>query len=175
MTSLPPQPPELPEQPPVPAQPAPSPAAYPQPGQPPFGADGTVPHPSGLASTERSTAMWAWLTAILVSMFVCGLGFVGPLIILNTNNSRSSFIRAHAAESLNVQITVAIASLGAAAVGFLTLIGTLFVPFSFFAGFLALLLPLGVSVYGLVISIIGAVRANNGEMYRAPVAIRFVK
>jgi uncharacterized Tic20 family protein len=119
--------------------------------------------------------MWAWLAAILVSMFVCGLGFIGPLIILNTNNSRSPFIRAHAVESLNVQITVAIASVGAVAVGFLGFIGSLFVPFIFFAGFLVILLPLGVSIYGLVISIIGAVRANNGEMYRAPVAIRFVK
>ena len=48
-------------------------------------------------------------------------------------------------------------------------------PFLFVFGFALLAVPAVASVYGLVVSIIGAVRANNGEFYRAPVVIRFVK
>lgn len=170
MTSEPPQPPELPDQPSAPPAP-PAPQPYPQ----PYGSYGMTPHPSGTSSTERSTAMWAWLAAILVSMFVCGLGFIGPLIILNTNSSGSPFVRAHAVESLNVQITVAIASIAMIVLWILSFVAMMFLPFLFVFGFALLAVPAVASVYGLVVSIIGAVRANNGEFYRAPVVIRFVK
>jgi len=133
-----------------------------------------VAGPAVLPSEERTNAMFAWLGAIIAGL-VCGLGFIGPLIVLLTSGARSPFVRAHAVESLNLQITVAIASIGAMALWFLAFVAAIFVPFLFLAGFIIIFLPIGASIYGLVISILGAVRANNGEIYRAPVTLRFVK
>jgi len=111
------------------------------PAQPP--ASGTDP---------RTMAMLCHLLAIFT-------GFLGPLIIYLINGDKDPFVRHHAAESLNFQITVTIACV-VSVVLILVLVGLLLLPI--------------IWVGALVLEIIGAIRANKGEWWRYPINIRMV-
>jgi len=86
-------------------------------------------------------------------------GFLAPLIIYLVNGDKDPFVRHHAAESLNFQITVTIAFLASIVLMFV-LVGLLLLP--------------AVWVTAIVFQIIGAVRANRGEWWRYPINIRMV-
>jgi uncharacterized Tic20 family protein len=88
------------------------------------------------------------------------LGFVAPLIVLLVFGPRSAFVRAHAVESLNFNLTWLLYGIIAVILAFVLI------------GFLILAI-LGIAYVVLVI--IASVRANNGQMYRYPATIRFVR
>ena len=122
-------------------------AAAPAPASPPG------PPASAFGGTDaRTMAMLCHLLAIFT-------GFLGPLIIYLINGDKDPFVRHHAAESLNFQITVAIA-LFVSAILILVLIGLLLFPV--------------IWIGALVFEIIGAVRASKGEWWRYPINIRMV-
>jgi len=107
---------------------------------------------------EKTMALLAHMGTILAN-FV-GLGFAVPLVLMLTKGKESSFVRAHAVESLNFQITAFIV----AAISAITIcIGIGFI-----------LLPL-VGLAALVFSIIAGLKANEGQLYKYPVNIRLVK
>jgi uncharacterized Tic20 family protein len=88
--------------------------------------------------------------------------FLAPLVIWLVFRGRGAFLEDHAKESLNFQITVAIAGLALGVVSVITLgIGAL------------LYFPFGVAV--LVFMIMAAVKASQGEAYRYPLTLRLVK
>lgn len=107
-------------------------------------------------------------------------GFILPLAIyLSEGDKKGSFVRHHAREALNFQITMMIASLGFVVLffgflffGFFFLSGASDSSFGFFFPFplfsLLWFVPVGFSV-------MGAVRASQDQWWRYPVAIRFVK
>ncbi|KWX00526.1 hypothetical protein TH66_14280 [Carbonactinospora thermoautotrophica] len=99
--------------------------------------------------------MFAHLSPFVTS--VIGLGFLGPLLILLFQGEKSPYVRYHAVEALNFQIAILIQALVMA----ITCIG------------LILLLP--AVIFWLVVMIIAAVRANQGEWYRYPLIWRWVK
>lgn len=108
---------------------------------------------------EKTWGMLAHLSAIIAG-FV-GLPFLGPLLVLLIKGKESTWVEKQAKEALNFQITATVA-LVVAFVTVICLVGFVLAP----------LLGLGV----LVLSIIGAIKANNGEMYRYPVPmLRLVK
>ncbi len=107
---------------------------------------------------EKTWGMLAHLSALIAG--VIGLPFLGPLIVMLTKGKESPWVDAQAKESLNFQITVTIAIFVAA--------------FTMCIGIGFILLPL-VGLAGLVFTIIGGIKANNGEMYRYPATIRLVK
>jgi len=72
---------------------------------------------------------------------------------------RSAYVRAHAVESLNFNLTWLLYAIIGVALAFL-LIG------------IPILIALGIAY--LVLVIIASVRANNGEFFRYPLTIRFV-
>jgi uncharacterized Tic20 family protein len=106
---------------------------------------------------ERNWALAAHIGS-LVAAWVA-LGFLAPLIVMLAKGDQSPFVRRHALESLNFQITLLI-YLTISAVLALVLIG-----------FLLLLL---VGVFGLVMIVIATVKAANGEDFRYPLTIRLV-
>lgn len=115
------------------------------------------PPPVGTAPQDERTLA---LVAHLLGIFT---GFIGALIIWLVNkdaNPAKPFVVDQAKEALNFQITVAIAWV---ACFILTIV---------FIG--ALLMPL-VGLASLVFSIIAAVKANSGESYRYPFALRLIK
>jgi uncharacterized protein len=87
------------------------------------------------------------------------LGFVAPLIVLLVFGPRSAYVRAHAVESLNFNLTWLLYAVIGVVLAFL-LIG------------IPILIALGIAY--LVLIIIASVRAINGEFFRYPLTIRFV-
>ncbi|MGI8522573.1 MAG: DUF4870 domain-containing protein [Nocardioides sp.] len=98
------------------------------------------------------------LVAMVVSAGV--LGFVGSLVIFLMYKDRGPFVRANAANSLNIQIITGIVLLISLPL-MLVLVG-------FLTYGLALL-------FAFVLHLIGAVRANNGEWWDPPFTPRMVR
>jgi uncharacterized Tic20 family protein len=83
--------------------------------------------------------------------------FIAPLIIYLVKKDESSFVAAHAKESLNFQLT------------FLIIIILLVITV------IGLLLLWIVGIYAFVLVIIATIRASEGKLYRYPFTIRFIK
>jgi uncharacterized Tic20 family protein len=123
--------------------------------EPPRPATPSVPPMS--ASDERSWAVGAHLSGFVAAYLA--LGFIGPLVVMLTGGARSAYVRRHAVEALNFNLSVLI-WLAVSAVLSIILIG------------LPMLLAVGV-LY-VVASIQGALAAGRGEEFRYPITIRFV-
>jgi uncharacterized Tic20 family protein len=134
-------------------QPPPPPSQPPPP--PPGGGPVGPPLPP---DQERLWAMLAHLLSFVAAYLF--LGFVAPLIVMLVFGPRSAFVRAHAVESLNFNLTWLLYGIIAVILAFVLI------------GFLILAI-LGVAYVVLVI--IASVQANNGQMYRYPATIRFVR
>ncbi|MFN2556566.1 MAG: DUF4870 domain-containing protein [Nitriliruptorales bacterium] len=115
-------------------------------------------HPSGLPNEVRNWALAAHLSAFAGAWMA--LAFLGPLVVWLMKRDDHPFIAMHAKEALNFNLSVLLY----AVVGFLLV----FVLVGF------LLLPL-IGLMWLVLTIIAAIRASNGEPYRYPLTIRLVR
>lgn len=149
------------------AQPGPQ-SPYGQPGpqagyaQPALGTAAAVARTSD--DSARQWALFAHLSALLA--FVIALPFLGPLVIYLAKKDDHPFIADQAREALNFNLSVFIYLLvGGIAAFILTivLIGILLFPVLF-----------GIAVAWVVLAIVAAVKANNGEAYRYPLTIRMV-
>ena len=129
----------------------------PPPQQPPPPGAG----PAGPPLPPDQERLWAMLSHLL--SFVAAylfLGFVAPLIVLLVFGARSAFVRANAVESLNFNLSWLLYGVIAVILAFVLI------------GFV-ILIVLGIAYLALVI--IASVKANNGEVYRYPATIRFVR
>jgi uncharacterized Tic20 family protein len=116
---------------------------------------GTVP-----TENERTWGMLAHLSA-LAGLVMPLVGIVlGPLVVWLARRDESEFVAAHAKEALNFNISVL---LGALACMLLMLV---------FVGFL---LGTALFVAWLVMMLIAAIRASEGQAYRYPFSLRLVK
>ncbi|MEO6232863.1 MAG: DUF4870 domain-containing protein [Ferruginibacter sp.] len=95
--------------------------------------------------------------AILSHALTFVAGFLAPLIIYLIKKDESEFIREHAKESLNFQITLFIMVI----VLFVTIIGILLI---WLVGILALILV-----------ILASVKCSEGKLYRYPFTLRLIK
>jgi len=121
----------------------------------------SVPDPTGVPTQdERTWGMVAHLAALgfFVVPFVGNI--LGPLVVLLAKREHSAFVALHAKEALNFNITFL---LGALVCGVL-------VAFSIGILFGALL-----CVFWLVMTVIAALKANEGAAYRYPFSVRLVK
>ena len=118
------------------------------------------PLPSGAPSAEdRQWGLFAHLSALAGLVIPFG-NVLGPLIIWQVKKDTLPFAADQGKEALNFNITVAIAAVIS---GLLTFV---------LIGFL--LLPL-VGLAWLIFNVLGAIKANNGEAYRYPFALRLIK
>ncbi len=92
---------------------------------------------------------------------------IGPLIIWLVKREEMPIVEDQGKESLNFQLTMTIAYVICIPV----LLLFVFIPFVMFLGFL---LPAAVGVFNLVMIIIASIRANAGERYRYPFALRLI-
>ncbi|GAA1756641.1 DUF4870 domain-containing protein [Agromyces humatus] len=99
--------------------------------------------------------LWSTLVHVAGIFFY----FVPALIAYLLLKDKGPFVRAHTATALNFQITIAIA---------------LVVSYALIAVFIGILLVLAVEVVKIVFCIIAAVKANQGQPYTYPLAIKFV-
>jgi uncharacterized Tic20 family protein len=121
-----------------------------------------------LTQEERTWALAAHIGTLLAAYVA--LGFLAPLIVLLVKGDSSPFVRRHAVESLNFQISLLIYSLVGGILAFLLVVLT-------FGIGIAVVVPVAL-VLALVVLwliILATVKANNGEPYEYPATIRFVK
>lgn len=97
--------------------------------------------------------------AVLAQALGIVAGFIGPLVIYLVNGDKDPYVRHHAAEALNFQLTLMIGYLISFVLMFV-LIGFLLFPVLF--------------VLAIVFPILAAMAANRGEWYRYPISIRMV-
>lgn len=108
---------------------------------------------------ERLWARLAHLTAFAGFVFPFG-HILGPLVLWLVKKQEFPIVEDQGKESINFQISLTIYGVGAA---ILTLVGVGFI------------LGIVLVVADVVLVIIAAVRANEGELYRYPATIRFLK
>ncbi len=102
-------------------------------------------------------------------------GVILPLAVYLSEGKKNSFVRHHAREALNFQLTFLIAYLGCFLLYFGSFILSLARDDSFPGFFFPFPLMFLVWFGAIGFSIMGAVRASQGQWWRYPVAIRFLK
>lgn len=115
-----------------------------------------VPQPGPGPEVSKDSRTFAMLCHLL-GLFT---SFLGPLIIWLIKKDQDKFVDDQGKEALNFQITFIIAWV----VGFLSILICIGV----------ILLP-AIAICNLIFCIMGAVKANNGELYRYPVNLRLIK
>jgi uncharacterized protein len=141
------------QQPPPPEPPLPP--SGPPPGGPPAGG-----RPAGPPLPPDQERLWGMLAHLLsfVAAYIA-LGFVAPLVVLLVFGPRSAYVRAHAVESLNFNLSWLLYALVS---GILVIVG------------IGLLLLIALGIAYVVLVVIASVRANNGQFFRYPLTIRFI-
>ena len=130
------------------------------------------PPPSGAPSAEeKQWALFAHLSALIGGIVTSGWAgsigcFLGPLIIWLVKKDTMSFVNDQAKEALNFNITIAIIFLALFLLSIVTLgVGLI----------IAIPLWIIIGIAWLVLTIIAAIKANQGEAYRYPFALRLIK
>ena len=114
----------------------------------------SIPGAAAVPSSDaRTWAMLAHLGTIL-------LGFIAPLVVMLTKGNEDAFVKDQATEALNFQITLII--------GYVASFILMFVLIGILTFFLLI-------VCAYVFAIIGGIKANKGEAYRYPFALRLIK
>jgi uncharacterized protein len=135
-------------------------------GTPP--SDAGADHPSGYPSEARNWALGAHLSAFLGS-FVA-MAFVGPLVVWLIRKDTDAFSTRHAREALNFNLTILLVIVvgGVALIPLALLtIGLILIP--------AALAAAAIGIGWIVLTIVAAVRAADGQEYRYPLTIRFIR
>lgn len=114
------------------------------------------------AMNEKDARTWAMFCHLgALAGYIIPFGnIIAPLVIWLIKKDESPFVDDQGKESLNFQISITIYALVA-------LVLTLII-----IGFFLLL---AVGIFALVMVIVAAVKANDGEKYRYPLCIRFIK
>ncbi|WP_163717308.1 DUF4870 domain-containing protein [Mangrovibacterium lignilyticum] len=108
---------------------------------------------------ERTWGMLCHLSALAGAIIPFG-NIIGPIIVYSVKRGEYDFVEDQGKESLNFQITMTLALIVS---GILVIL---------LVGFLLLAL---VGLFALVFTLIGAIKAGQGEFYRYPITYRFLK
>lgn len=116
----------------------------------------------GLPVPTKEECLWAMFTHLsaFVGYFIPFGNIITPLILWAIKKDSMPLVDDQGKEALNFQITLTVAVLIAFALCFIV-IG---IPLLFLLG-----------IGGLILIIIAAVKANDGQRYRYPLTIRFIK
>lgn len=150
----------------------PSTAAQPAHGTQPFPTQGSPTQPSTMSAEDERT--WGAIShAGAVVAMICSAGFLGflaSIAVYVIYKDRGPFVRAHAANSLNIQITMFI---------WLVVLGILTIPIALLTLGLGLVVMLPALAAAFVVAgvlhVIGAIKAYNGEWWNPPFTPQFVK
>ena len=122
------------------------------------------PNPEAQARTWN---MLCHLSALAACVGVPFGNILGPLIVWQIKKNEFPSVNIHGKAALNFQITVTLAIFVGAAMA---------VVLSFFCvGYLLFPVVLLIGLAGLILAIIAGIKANNGEDYKYPFSIEFVK
>lgn len=108
---------------------------------------------------ERQMGLWLHLSQ-LANVILFPIGIVVPLVIWQTQKDKLPALDAHGKMVANWMISITI------------YIIVSFVLMFVLIGFLTII---AASIIGIVFPIIGAIKANNGELWDYPLTIKFIK
>jgi len=111
------------------------------------------------AKDERHWAMFAHLSTFFGHVFPFG-NIAGPLIIWSLKKDDMPFVNDQGKEALNFQITMTLALI-AAGLSIFILLGIVLLP--------------AVWLFDVIVTIIAAIKANEGAAFRYPLSVRFVR
>jgi len=121
----------------------------------------TTPSPASVASSNTRTWVVLCHASALLGLFFHFLGHIfGPLIVWLAKRGESAEIDAHGKESLNFQLSMLIYDAVAVILCFV-LIG---IP-----------ILIGLWILNIILIIIASIKASEGQLYRYPLTIRFLK
>ncbi|MBR8745486.1 DUF4870 domain-containing protein [Nocardiopsis sp. MG754419] len=109
------------------------------------------------------------MIAHLTGFMIAFLGWIPPLAVYFAKRTTSPFVRHHAAEAANFQITLLIPYVFA---------GVLYVGLGIFFGdmsWIGSLLIALVWIVSIILGVMGASGANKGAWYRYPLSMRLLK
>ncbi len=124
------------------------------------------PHGAGLTQEDRTWALASHVGSLVSAWFA--FGFLAPLLVMLLKGD-SPFVRRHAVESLNFQISLLIYGLVGTVVAFVLTLLTLGIGLIVIIPVVAVL-----ALVVLVLIIVATVKASNGEEYRYPLTLRFI-
>jgi uncharacterized protein len=109
--------------------------------------------------TDRTWDILCHLSALLGFVLPFG-NIIGPLVVWLLKKNNAPSVDLHGKEALNFQISMTIYTV-IAGLAILIVIGIFILPI--------------IIVANLVLTIIAAIKASNGEFYRYPLSIRFIE
>lgn len=115
---------------------------------------------------ENMWAMFCHLSALAGLLIPTG-NIVGPLVVWLVKKDEMPLVNDQGKESLNFQISLTIYFVIASAISgilIMAFIGIILLP----------IVVVGFPIFGTVMAIIAALRANEGQAYRYPLCIRFI-
>lgn len=118
---------------------------------------------------SKDTRMWAMfchlagLAGVFVPVVISGI--IAPLIVWQIKKEEHPFIDENGKEAVNFQISMSLYTVIGIVACLITCVGMVLIPF---------FIPV-VYIINLIFLLIAAVKANNGEHYRYPICIRFIK
>ncbi|QDH71847.1 DUF4870 domain-containing protein [Lysobacter alkalisoli] len=120
---------------------------------------------AGIPADQRQWALFTHLSALIGFIIPFG-NILGPLVMWLVKRETMPFADEQGKEALNFNITVGIIGLALVVLTFIT-----------FGLGVILTAPIGVAVFvaWLVLTIIAAIKANDGLAYRYPFTMRLVK
>jgi hypothetical protein len=124
------------------------------------GLNSTVTPGAAPTENERTWGMLAHLSALVGLILPLAGIVIGPLVVWLARRDESEFVAGHAKEALNFNISVL---LGALACMLLMLV------------FIGFLLGTALFIAWLVMTLIAAIKASEGQTYRYPFSLRLVK
>ena len=125
---------------------------------------------------ERNMGLLVHLISFSSLLFPLG-NIIGPLIVWMVKKDQSAFVDVHGKESLNFQITSTLIMIAAIILGVFMAIGSGVTDNEIgIAGSVLALIAfvIAYSLFILIVVIVAALKANNGEYYRYPASIRFI-
>ena len=123
----------------------------------------TVQESPGSKEVNKDARMWAMICHLagLAGLVVPVVGcIIGPLIVWQIKKEEFTFLDEQGKEAVNFQISMLIYGIVAGLLCFVC-VGVVLLP--------------AVAIFDLIFLLIAAVKANNGEHYRYPLTIRFIK
>ncbi len=121
-----------------------------------------------LTPEEKTFGMVCHLSALALFVLPSFGNIFGPLIIWLIKKDQSAWIDRQGKEALNFQISIVIYVFAAFFLMLLLVITVIGIP-------LAVLIGLGLAAFWLIMVIMASIKANNGEDFRYPLNIRFIK
>lgn len=133
---------------------------------------------------EQNVRTWSMLCHIsaLAGLFFWLGSIIGPLLVWQIKKNELPEIEPHGKEAVNFQLTILIFNV-VAGIAFAGILGYGFGfgfmsrnPFSVLGGGFGLGAIIAiVNFVAWILAVIAGLRANNGEFYKYPIAIRFIK